>query len=560
MKNRLFTSWLFVGALIVPYPFAYAQKAQKAHNPKVSLTSTEHGNVEGITADQMKAYLSFIASDEMEGRNTPSRGLDLTAKFIAAMLTRWNLKPAGDNGTYFQKINLSRDKVDAEKTKVEINGKSFKFGEAFLAQSVSGNVTGNAVYVGSGWVIPSKNINAFQIGESKIDVKDKIIVAISGLPKDVLASDLANGKQGVDWDNALSYGAKNGARAVIFVPSPQVLRAWSRLRNNIVRGNALRVVNGDTQGFNIPAITASEGLLKALFEGEKETGENILARSQNNPIEPFELNPAKTVNINVVAESEKATTQNVVAIIEGSDPQLKNEYVAIGAHYDHVGNSSQTGCQPVNGDSLCNGADDDGSGTTGVLALAEAFSKGPRPKRSILFVWHCGEEKGLWGSDYFTEHPTVPLKQIITQLNIDMIGRSRKDGDSNPANAGLTGPHEIYVIGSKMMSTELGSLSESVNDAYLKLKFNYKYDDPRDTERLFYRSDHFNYAKNGVPIIFYFDGIHEDYHKPTDEVSKIDFEKMEKVARTVMATAWELANRAERVKVDKKLPPELSQK
>ncbi|HYE73511.1 MAG TPA: M28 family peptidase, partial [Blastocatellia bacterium] len=548
------------GALFVPSPFAFAQKARKAADTAASATDSAHGNLEGITVEQMKAYLTFIASDEMEGRNTPSRGLDLTAKFIEAMLMRWKLKPAGDNGTFFQKINLSRDKVDAEKSKVEINGKVYDFGESFLAQSVSGKASGQVVYVGSGWVIPSKNINAYQVGESKIDVKDKIIVALSGLPKDVLANDLANGKQGVDWDNALSYGAKNGARAVIFVPSPQVLRAWSRLRNNIVRGNALRVVEGNLQGFNIPTITASENLLKALFEGEKESGENILAKSKTAPAEPFELSPNKKVTINVIAESERSTTQNVVAILEGSDPQLKNEYVAIGAHYDHVGNSQQNGCQPVNGDSICNGADDDGSGTTGVLAIAEAFANGPRPKRSILFVWHAGEEKGLWGSDYFTSHPTVPLKQIVTQLNIDMIGRSRKAGDNSSANAGLTGPEEIYVIGSKMMSTELGELSESVNNSYLKLKFNYKYDDPRDTERLFFRSDHFNYAKNGIPIIFYFDGIHEDYHKPTDEISKIDFEKMERVARTVMATAWALANRAERVKVDKKLPPELSQR
>jgi Zn-dependent M28 family amino/carboxypeptidase len=208
----------------------------------------------------------------------------------------------------------------------------------------------------------------------------------------------------------------------------------------------------------------------------------------------------------------------------------------------------------VGTDTICNGADDDGSGTTGLLAMAEAFSKGPRPKRSILFVWHTGEEKGLWGSEYFTRYPTVPLAQVVAQLNIDMIGRSKKAGDTNPANKMLSGPDEIYVIGSRMMSTQLGELNESINREYLNLKYNYHYDEPNDPERLFYRSDHFNYAKHGVPIIFYFDGVHEDYHRPTDTPDKIDYQKMQNIARTVFILASELANATERPVVDKQIP------
>jgi Zn-dependent M28 family amino/carboxypeptidase len=227
---------------------------------------------------------------------------------------------------------------------------------------------------------------------------------------------------------------------------------------------------------------------------------------------------------------------------------LKNEYVAIGAHYDHVGVGT-----PVNGDAIYNGADDDGSGTVATLALAEAFARGPRPKRSILFIWHAGEERGLWGSRYFTESPTVPIGQIITELNIDMIGRTRKENDK-PANQTLPKPGEIYLVGSKMMSSELGELNESVNKSYLNLEFNYKYDDPKDTQQFFYRSDHYNYAKKGIPIIFYLDGVHEDYHRPSDSVEKIDYQNMEKITRTIYATAWELANRPTRPRVDKPLP------
>ena len=198
-----------------------------------------------------------------------------------------------------------------------------------------------------------------------------------------------------------------------------------------------------------------------LFQGE--TAER--ARRSSNRLtadslpEPFALNPTRNSRITVQVKSECVTTQNVVAVFEGSDPVLKNEYVALGAHYDHVGIGV-----PVNGDAIYNGADDDGSGTTALLAMAEALAKArTRPKRSVLFVWHAGEEKGLWGSRYFTDYPTVPLDQIVTQINIDMIGRSKKEGDTNPRNSELSGPNEIYVIGSKMMSTELGELTEAVN-------------------------------------------------------------------------------------------------
>jgi Zn-dependent M28 family amino/carboxypeptidase len=247
-------------------------------------------------------------------------------------------------------------------------------------------------------------------------------------------------------------------------------------------------------------------------------------------------------------KTNEATTQNVVGVVEGRDKRLRNEYVALGAHYDHVGVG-----RAVNGDSIYNGADDDGSGTTALLALAEAFMKGKRPDRSILFVWHAGEEKGLWGSEYFARYPTVPLENIVAQLNIDMIGRSKRPGDTNPKNKMLSGPEEIYVIGSKMMSTQLGELSDAVNASYFGLKFNYHYDQPNDPEQLFYRSDHYNYAKNGVPIIFYFDGVHEDYHQPSDHADKIDYQKMEKITRTIFVTASEIANRPARPVVDRQL-------
>lgn len=257
------------------------------------------------------------------------------------------------------------------------------------------------------------------------------------------------------------------------------------------------------------------------------------------------------------AQSKKETvwTQNVVALWEGSDPTLKAEMVAIGAHYDHVGTNPNAPGE----DKIWNGADDDGSGTVAVLSIAEALAKAKtRPKRSVLFVWHAGEEKGLWGADYFNRFPTVDIKKVIAQLNIDMIGRSKKPGDTNPKNKDLTGETGIYVIGSEMMSSTLGAITKGTNDAYLKLTYDYRYDDPKDTNRFFFRSDHYHYAVNGIPIAFWFDGVHEDYHQPGDSADKIDYAKMEKVTRTIFLTMLELADLKTRPAIDKKLPAELS--
>jgi Zn-dependent M28 family amino/carboxypeptidase len=307
-------------------------------------------------------------------------------------------------------------------------------------------------------------------------------------------------------------------------------------------------------GTSLPSIVASPKFANSLFQGEPQSANNIFVALYGAGLPAsFALNPEKKLSLNLAARTETIGTQNVVGVWEGSDPILKDEYVALGAHYDHIGI-----CAPGANDPICNGADDDGSGTTSLLGMAEALAHAPsRPKRSVLFVWHCGEEKGLWGSRYFTDYPTIPLDRIVTQLNIDMIGRSKKDGDTNPRNSDLSGPNEIYVIGSKMMSTELGELSETVNKSYLNLQYDYRYDDPNDPNRFFFRSDHFNYARKGIPIIFFFDGVHEDYHRPGDEPQKIDYEKMERVARTIYLTLWEVANLPHRPKVDKQLPAQL---
>ncbi|MGE0127460.1 MAG: M20/M25/M40 family metallo-hydrolase [Blastocatellales bacterium] len=549
MKRFFPASFLLMCALAVLFPSTFAQRNQDKAKP-VAATTGPFGNVEAITAAQLKDYLYFVASDEMEGRDTPSRGLDLTAKFIAMNLSRWGVKPGGTDGTYLQKFALTSRRVLPEQTKAIVNGQNFKIGEDFIAAPFEGQASGQIVFVGHGYMIKAKNINPYQ----GIDVKDKILLVASGFPKGATPQLDFRGKIGVDFDSPATYAQAHGAKGIIVIPNSSTITFWEQRYKASLNPSRL-TMERPQQTASLPIITASEKMSAAILQGEKLDYETIKKQVSDGALnESFELSAAKQASFNVAVKVEATMTQNVVGIIEGSDPVLKNEYVAVGAHYDHVGTRT-TG----EGDRIFNGADDDGSGTVGTLAIAEALANGSqRPKRSVIFVWHAGEEKGLWGSAYFADHPAVPINQIVAQLNIDMIGRSRKEGDTKPANKNLTGPNAIYVIGSKLMSTDLGKLSEEVNNSYLKLNFDYKYDAPDDPERFFYRSDHFNYAKKGIPIIFYFSGVHEDYHRPTDHADKIDYEKMEKVSRTIFATMWKLANAPTRPKVDKPLPSQLA--
>lgn len=229
-------------------------------------------------------------------------------------------------------------------------------------------------------------------------------------------------------------------------------------------------------------------------------------------------------------------SENILAFIEGTEKP--EEIIVVSAHYDHVGTKDGV---------VYNGADDDGSGTVAVMEIAEAFQEakkaGKGPKRSILFLHVTGEEHGLLGSKYYSDNPVFDMKNTVVDLNIDMIGRSDKENE---------GKDYVYVIGSEMLSSQLKVINEAANKITHNLELNYKYDDPNDTQRLYYRSDHYNFAKHGVPVAFFFDGIHADYHQPTDDPEKIDYPLLQKRAQLVFATAWELANRNDRILVDKK--------
>jgi len=540
--------------LVTTFPVTHAQRAAEK-SKKSAASVTAQRAVDTISTNQIKEYLTFIASDEMEGRDTPSRGLDTTAKFLALNLARWGFKPAGDAGSFFQRIDLRRARADNGQTKVEINGRTLTAGTDYLPAAGSGNVSGQLVFAGTGWFLKSREIDAYK----GVDPAGKIAV-IFGTPNERPRMGRGDfGKPGEDFMTPVDYARSKGVVGLIYVPDFQYLANWQRNRQRIMeRGSTVVAKFQSASTPALPSIVISPETANSLFAGEPQSASVIFNASYGSAgtalPAPFLMNPTKTVTMTVASNTETVATQNVVAMWEGSDPVLKNEYVALGAHYDHVGN-----CAPAGSDPICNGADDDGSGTTALLGMAEALAKAPtRPKRSVLFVWHCGEEKGLWGSRYFVEYPTVPLNQIVAQINIDMIGRSKKEGDTNTRNKDLTGPDSIYLIGSTMMSTELGELVNAVNKSFLNITFDTRYDDPKDPHRFFFRSDHYNYARKGIPIIFFFDGEHEDYHRPSDTADKIDYQKMENITRTIYMTLWEIANRPMRLKVDKPLPVQIS--
>ena len=552
--RRFLTALVLASLLVTTFPATYAQRAADRSKKSAPSVTTQRG-VDTISANQIRDYLTFIASDEMEGRDTPSRGLDLTAKFLAMNLARWGFKPAGDEGSFFQRIDLRRDRADSGQTKVELNGRTLTAGTDFVPAGGSGTVSGQLVFAGNGWFVKSKEIDAYK----GVDPTGKIAVIFGApnqfFPRGVTRAEM--GKPGEDSMNPRDYARSKGVVGLIYVPDFQYLANWQRNRSLILERGSTVVAKFQTRtNAPLPSIVVSPEIANALFAGETQSATSIFNASYgSSSSSPFAMSSQKTVTLNIANNSETVPTQNVVAVWEGSDPVLKAEYVALGAHYDHVG----SGCPRAGDDNICNGADDDGSGTTALLGMAEALAKAPtRPKRSILFVWHTGEEKGLWGSRYFTEFPTVPLNQIVAQVNIDMIGRSKKEGDTNRRNAELTGPDSIYLIGSTMMSTELGELVNTVNKSFLNITYDTKYDDPKDPNRFFFRSDHYNYARKGIPIIFFFDGVHEDYHGVGDTADKIDYQKMEKVTRTIYMTTWEIANRPVRLKVDKPLPTQIS--
>jgi hypothetical protein len=532
------------------------------------------GGVSSIKSQDLREWLTYIASDELQGRAVYSTGLGLAAAYVGDHLKAWGLKPGGDHAGYLQTVRVLGVKSTSHATiTVGVNGETRTFADGSgitLPKNMGGKrqfTVDRVEFAGYGLDAPAANYMDYR-GK---DMKNAVVVWLG-----------ANGPKGLDaatYRRVLTgrnrYATEQlGAAAAIGSGgsgrpggssgfSDSGLPAIAREQGGRAEAGGRRGAPLPTPDFTTvqrldapvpPNVTADDAFFEFLFSRASTSYEELKRKAAaQEPLPAFALSGV-TITFNIDADYEVVRTQlssNVVGIFEGSDPQLKSTYVAFGAHYDHVGyaegevvrtdgNARRLGARGrvtagKEDDRVWNGADDDGSGTVALMALARAFAEGSRPKRSLLFVWHTGEESGLLGSRYYADYPTVPMDSIVTQLNIDMIGRNRDDKTSE-ANT-------VYLVGSDRISTELHNLNRAANSALPKpLTLNYEFNDPSDTEQIYFRSDHYSYAAKGVPIIFFTTGLHPDYHANTDEVSKIEFDKMARITQLVYETGLRVAN------------------
>jgi Peptidase family M28 len=521
------------------------------------------GGPASIKSSDLKEWLSFIASDDTQGRAIFSEGLGLAAAYISDHLRVWGVKPGGDHSSYLQTVRVLGVKSTSHSTitvQVGSDSRTFADNDALAFPRNAGGkqrlIIDRVEFAGYGLDLPAARHADFANtdmtgaaviwlgadGPKEVDAqkyrllleqRGRAAVEHTHAAASVGPDAPAPGRRGGGAPPAAGQGTNTGGRGA----APPDFTTVERLDKLVP-----------------PAVRAKDAFFEFLFSHAPVKYDELKRKAQSrDPLPTFRLETV-TLTFNVDVDYEILRTQlthNVVGIVDGSDPLLKNTYVAFGAHYDHVGYAEGEVTTGDNAprrtrapgrvtpgtidDRIWNGADDDGSGTVGLMALARAFAEGPRPKRSLLFVWHTGEETGRYGSLYFADYPTVPLDGIVAQLNIDMIGRNR-DNDANEGNT-------LYLVGSDRISSELHAISRAANAALGRpLTLDYEFNDPSDAESLYTRSDHYSYASKGIPVIFFTTGLHPDYHANTDEVSKIEFEKMTRVVGYVYETAVRLAD------------------
>lgn len=471
-----------------------------------------------ITQKDLRDQLTIIASDEMEGRETATPGQKKAAAYIEEQFKKFGLKP-GNGNSYQQTYPVYQDELKS--ASLNLYNFPFEYNRHFSANlnnTVNGSWTLNSiVYVAYG--ISDKDRDDYK----DVDVKGKWVLLL-----DITPADMDKGENNIPTSNRFGLSTKvrtamqKGAIGVLAV-SKSFLSEKQTPANNTgnmylnkqAAPNAIPVLSISYQAAAsvISRVLTSYTALKDVAIGTYATNAKIAIDKSTNTIE----------------------SSNVVALLEGTDK--KDEYVILTAHYDHLGKR---------GDVIYYGADDDGSGTVSVLEMAEAFAEakksGKGPRRSIVFMTVSGEEKGLWGSEYYSEHPIYPLAKTSVDLNTDMVGRIDPSYKGDSLNY-------VFIIGEDKLSSDLQKITDSIN-THAKMELDRRYNDPKDPNRFYYRSDHYNFARKGVPIIFYFNGVHKDYHRPSDTVDKINFDVMEKRVRLIFNTAWVMANREEMLKRD----------
>ena len=458
-----------------------------------------------ITTADLERHLTYLASDELKGRDTGKEGQKLAADYLVNFYKEIGLTGPVD-GSYLQKFQLSS---------ISWGDVSLKVGKQKLVNNE------DFVFIGDGDMKRAEKAELVFLGLAneenlkKVDVKDKL-VGLWAIGETAPA--------------AIEMIMKAGAKGIIIV-TMEGQANFDRIANRYKTLSGKGRLGFDKPTLQEPVFMVSSDKMATLFGTSVE---ELKEAAKENPSSI----PSQKASYKVEKIKEMVGTENVLGFLEGGDK--KEEVLIISSHYDHIGISS-------NGE-INNGADDDGSGTVSVMEIAEAFAtaakEGNRPRRSILFLNVSGEEKGLLGSEYYSDNPVFPLENTVNNINIDMVGRidyEYQDAENQDY---------IYVIGSEMLSSQLKTINEYNNITYTNLILDYRYDAEDDPNRFYYRSDHYNFAKHNIPVIFFFNGVHDDYHQPTDTVDKIEFELMEKRAKLIFYTSWDLANREHRTPVD----------
>jgi hypothetical protein len=494
---------------------------------------------ESIVAADLLRDITFLASDDLAGRATPSPGQDAAAKYIEDALRAAGVTPFGDNGTYRQHYTVTRATLVPERTALTVGTRSFSYGTGisltgFLTAGVS---EGGVVYVGTGIRSPKLGWDPY----AGLDVKGKwlLVHAPDVLPSGVTRQAL--GANGVDYMLPMQEARSRGALGLLIAAGA----AYDRLPRPQSARDLNPSVGWAYSQAPLPQVALNAEALSALIAlaGRGRAVDPAV------PAAPFAFDDAARVRLDLAATTEDTRAYNVIGVIPGADPVLKDEFITVSSHLDGA-----VGRNPVNGDAIYNAADDNASGSAGNLSIARALTRGPAPRRTVVLIWDTGEETGLWGSRHIAYSPMSD--KIVAHLCVDMIGRSKAPGTNVKGEEDLAGPGEVFVVGPGVLSTQMDAVLARAAADYPYAKQNRKFD--LATESFFYpRTDAAPYFERRIPYVEFFTGLHPDYHRPSDDVSKIDPAKMEAVARTVYVTLSMLANDDARPRMDKPLPESL---
>jgi len=537
----------------IPYVFAVAL---------VLFTSSacaQKSGLKSITIEELEKHLTYLASDELEGRATGEPGLDLAARYLAQQAARIGLEPIDENKDYLQEYTLVKKVQDQSTSIVSIIRKNGSIAEVrkplfcLNAESDTIDLSGEIVFAGYGIYSAKDNYNSFE----NIDLKDKIVLVMSRGPLD--HDNDTSLLQNRDWNDLSTWRYKlNGLamrmpKAILLVMDPRsgyqsIDQYASGMIRYLTSSSTVKEL-GKQRASMFPGMAArilfihrdaADEILQSAGKTLPELQDDIDASLTPNSF----VIPDTRVNIYTRYKKEEKLIPNVAGLIEGNDPELSKDVIVFTAHFDHLGKNRRG--------EIYNGADDNASGTVALIEIGEAFVKQQRDlKRSVLILWFSGEEIGLYGSKFYADHPLIPLDRTVADINLDMIGAVRTSRDT-----GFIYKEKVSVLGMDTISIIGGHQSSELLDIHNKcakkmgLASDFSMNSPDHPYRYYYRSDHFNFAKNDIPVLFYSTGIHVDYHKPTDNYERINFTKLEKVTELAFLVGYKLATQTKRIKVD----------